>query len=550
MADDRAADGSGELAFAVERLIGHDLDGRYRIEALLGRGGMGAVLRARHTFTDQAVAIKVLRPTLAREPSAARRFVREARGTFQVDSEHAVRVTDFGCGADGLLYMVLELLDGHTLAAELARETRLAPRRAIHVARPVALALAAAHRIGLIHRDLKPDNVMLVRRGGDPDFVKVLDFGLVKVIEGAGERALSMVALTQGDVVFGTPDYMAPEQALGQPLDQRTDLYALGATLFEMITGRPPFEAASAMEMLVAQVREPPPALAAAAAEVGVEVEPALDALVARLLAKPQAARPSSALEVEEALAAIAHRMSGSAGRVAHARTVDLPTMATPASFPPPDPSPNPIPNASPNPRRSPDPNPIPNASPSPSFSHAVLDLADEHEELQRPRRRRVLATIALVAGALFVLVAVSVRSKRRVPTVAVVVDAGVPALVVTAAPTAATDAGIALPRTADAGSRPPGPATPRSPDTAQLDRHLAAAEQARRAGNSLKQLAEADLALDLDPRSARARYLMGDALVTTGDTANGCRYLGLARRLPAAGARARAAGCPASAPD
>ncbi|HVV87807.1 MAG TPA: serine/threonine-protein kinase, partial [Kofleriaceae bacterium] len=325
MADDRAADSSGELTFAVERLIGHDLDGRYRIEALLGKGGMGAVLRARHTFMDQPVAVKVLRPTLARDPAAARRFAREARGTFQVDSEHAVKVSDFGCSPDGLLYMVLELLEGHTVGDEVAREGRLTPRRAVHIARQVALALGASHRVGLIHRDLKPDNIMLVRRGVDPDFVKVLDFGLVKVIEGAGQRALSMAALTQGDLVFGTPDYMAPEQALGRPLDQRADLYALGATLFEMVAGRPPFEAGNAMEILVAHVRQAPPRLATLVAGL----EPALDELVARLLAKDPAARPASADEVARELAALEARLAAVGGPArANAQTVDLPSLA------------------------------------------------------------------------------------------------------------------------------------------------------------------------------------------------------------------------------
>ena len=550
---DRAADSSGELAFAVEQLIGHDLDGRYRVEALLGKGGMGAVLRARHTFMDQPVAIKVLRPTLARDPAAARRFAREARGTFQVDSEHAVKVSDFGCTADGLLYMVLELIEGHTVGDELAREGRLAPRRAVHIARQVALALAAAHRVGLIHRDLKPDNLMLVRRGGDPDFVKVLDFGLVKVIEGAGQRALSMAALTQGDIVFGTPDYMAPEQALGQALDQRADLYALGATLFEMITGRPLFEAANAMEILVAHVRQAPARLAEAAP--GVAIEPDLEALVARLLAKAPGDRPGSALEVADALAAIEGRLTGPAAR-AHAQTVDLPSLATavsvlaPAGASPVSPPELPAPGDA-SPPMAPAPAPVAfRAAPLEAGASAgrptlsLRDLDDELAEARRPARARVFLIIALVMGALLALVVMKKRGARRGAGVAraVVVDAGAP--VRAAVP---VDAGAAP---EDAAARPPVDASrapaPRAPDLAELERHLAAAEAARRAGNSLKQLAEADLALDRDPRNARARYLMGDALVTTGDVANGCRYLRSARRIPAAAARLAAAGCPA----
>src|SRR5688572_18823210 len=186
-----SADSSGQLAWQVDKLIGTDLDGRYHLEDLLGKGGMGAVLRARHLFMDQAVAIKVLRPSLARDPNAARRFLREARGTLKVESEHAVKVLDFAITEDGLLYMVLELLDGRTVGAEVYNDGPLPLRRALRIARQVCDALAAAHRVGLVHRDLKPENIMLVRRGGDPDHVKVLDFGLAKVMEHAGNRALS-----------------------------------------------------------------------------------------------------------------------------------------------------------------------------------------------------------------------------------------------------------------------------------------------------------------------------------------------------------------------
>ncbi|MEZ4402152.1 MAG: serine/threonine-protein kinase [Kofleriaceae bacterium] len=287
-----SAGGSAEIAQAAEALVGQELDGRYRIDALLGAGGMGAVFRGWHRFMDTPVAIKVLRPHLARDPHAAQRFVREARGTLKVASEHAVKVLDFAVTDGGLLYMVLELLEGRTIAAELTADGPMAPRRAVRVARQVCDALAAAHRVGLIHRDLKPDNLMLVRRHADPDFVKVLDFGLAKVMEGTGEQALSMAALTQGGIVFGTPDYMAPEQALGQPLDGRCDLYALGATLFEMLTGAPPFPRESPLEVLAAHVRDAPPRLAAV--RPGVELAP-LERVVAACLAKQPADRPADA---------------------------------------------------------------------------------------------------------------------------------------------------------------------------------------------------------------------------------------------------------------
>src|SRR5688572_29548981 len=226
---------------------------------------MGAVFRGTQVPIERRVAIKIIHPELAGDPAVARRFAREARGTFRVESEHAIRVLDFAASADplpGLLYMVMELLDGRTVAQELDVDGALAPRRALHVARQTALALAAAHRVDLVHRDIKPDNIMLIRHGDDPDFAKVLDFGLAKLIEDApGDAALSAVALTKHGMVFGTPDYMSPEQATGKALDARSDVYALGATLFEMLTARPPFLGATAMAVLVQHVKAPPPSL-------------------------------------------------------------------------------------------------------------------------------------------------------------------------------------------------------------------------------------------------------------------------------------------------
>ncbi len=316
-----AAASSTEIARAAEALVGTELDGRYRIDALLGSGGMGAVFRGHHRFMDQAVAVKVLRPHLARDPSAVKRFVREARGTLKIASDHAVKVLDFAVTDAGLLYMVLELLDGRTVGAELASDGAIAPRRAVRIARQVCAALAAAHRVGLIHRDLKPDNLMLVRRGADPDHVKVLDFGLAKVMEGAGEQALSMAALTQGGIVFGTPDYMAPEQALGQALDGRCDLYALGATLYEMVTGEAPFPRDSPLEVLAAHVRDPVPSARARVATVPVS----LDGLIARCLAKEPDARPATADALAAELAAIEAELAG------HPRPLHTATQSVPA---------------------------------------------------------------------------------------------------------------------------------------------------------------------------------------------------------------------------
>ncbi|MBL8621043.1 MAG: serine/threonine protein kinase [Myxococcales bacterium] len=483
---------STEIARAAEALVGTELDGRYRIDALLGSGGMGAVFRGYHRFMDQAVAVKVLRPHLARDPSAVKRFVREARGTLKIASDHAVKVLDFAVTDAGLLYMVLELLDGRTVGAELTSDGVIAPRRAVRIARQVCAALAAAHKVGLIHRDLKPDNLMLIRRGADPDHVKVLDFGLAKVMEGTGEQALSMAALTQGGIVFGTPDYMAPEQALGQPLDGRCDLYALGATLYEMVTGEAPFPRDNPLEVLAAHVRDPVPSARARVAAV----PPSLDGLIARCLAKDPAARPPTADALAAELAAIEAELAG-APRPQHAATQSVPALP---------------------------------------IARADDDPLDDAGDDVPPRSRALAWALAAAVVVTAVVVGVAMSRGRRPPAVAAALDAAAAAPAVDAA--APVDAGVDAPTPAaiDAGA-------PRPPSDDRAAAHVEAALAAHRAGNRLRQLAEADAALRLAPRNKTARYLVGDALLGAGDRA-GCKYLRQAG-IPAARARADAAGCP-----
>ncbi len=532
MSNDQTADSSGELTWQVERLIGTDIDGRYRVEDLLGKGGMGAVVRARHLFMDQAVAIKVLRPTLARDPSAARRFLREARGTLKVESEHAVKVLDFAITEDGLLYMVLELLEGRTVGAEVYEDGPMPLRRALRIARQVCDALAAAHRVALIHRDLKPDNIMLVRRGGDPDHVKVLDFGLAKVMEHAGNRALSMAALTAGDIVFGTPDYMAPEQALGQSLDGRVDIYALGCTLFEMLTGRPPF-VGQPMAVLADHVRTPPPTLRSLAPSLDIPAE--VEALVARCLAKDPAHRLASAELLAAEIAAVEAKLGVAGRRAANVETLDLTADQIAAAVAGPGTASVASPSLSPPPMR-----------PHPK-SGSVTGPWSPDDELAPPRGNRapmVILAVALAAAAALVVIALSRSRPRGTATI----DASMSASISPdAAMTEIADAGPSL---IDAGASlidaaPSGHTNPRVDPTAErLASHLAAADAARRSGNRLKQQAHADQALEIEPSNQRARWLMGDALLAD-DRANGCKYLRSASRIPAAKSRADAAGCP-----
>ncbi len=263
--------------------IGRILGGRYAVESVLGRGGMGVVYEARHVSLQRKVAVKVLRPDLSRDPEALRRFEREALAAAAIGNAHIVDVIDFGYGAEGEAYLVMERLEGEALSALLRREAPLPEGRALNILRQVAEALGAAHGKGIVHRDLKSDNVFLVRRDGQ-DFVKVVDFGISKVHEDADGRA----PITRDGVILGTPRYMAPEQCTdGAEADHRVDLYALGCILFEMLTGTVPFVGRTAVEVLYKQVHADPPRLRA----LRPGAMPELEAAVERLLAKSPADR-------------------------------------------------------------------------------------------------------------------------------------------------------------------------------------------------------------------------------------------------------------------
>ena len=286
-------------------LAGRVLSGRYRLIEIIGRGGMGAVYRAHHILMDKPVAVKVLRQELASDTEAVARFHREARSASRLDHEHIIRVSDFGQTDDGLLFLIMELLDGENLA-EVVRRGPLPWRRAAAIARDVALGLSHAHEQGVIHRDLKPENIVLVRRGKSRQLVKVLDFGLAKLIshttvDGSdAEPDVAVQSLTRTGVVFGTPEYMSPEQAEGRPLDPRTDLYALGVVLYQMLSGALPFTAATFLALIAKTVNEPPPPLRSHSASLHVPAE--LESLVLRCLAKTPDERPASAEDIAECL--------------------------------------------------------------------------------------------------------------------------------------------------------------------------------------------------------------------------------------------------------
>jgi len=232
-------------------LIGTVIDERYRVEALLGEGGMGLVYRVQHVQLHKPLAIKVLRRENIREEEVLARFQREAQSASNIGNEHIVDIHDFGTLPDGSTYFVMECLEGLDLIDALDSAHRLPETRAVHIARQICVALGAAHGAGIVHRDLKPENVFLTRRGDDEDFVKVLDFGIAKV-------ANRPHRLTRDGEVLGTPHYMSPEQCAGDDIDHRTDIYALGVLLYEMVTGHVPHDADSMMAILTKQMYEDP----------------------------------------------------------------------------------------------------------------------------------------------------------------------------------------------------------------------------------------------------------------------------------------------------
>ncbi len=288
-------------------MLGTTVGGRYRLDSILGEGGMGTVYAAEHLLMRKRVALKVLHPEMSRVPDMVARFEREAMAAGHIDHPNIAAATDFGKLEDGSFFLVLELITGENLREVIAKGP-LETARALHIARQIANALARAHGLGVVHRDLKPDNVMLVVRGDDHDFVKVLDFGIAKVplLEpGAAPASASPLSgsskvLTQVGMIYGTPDYMAPEQALGQAVDGRADLYALGVLLFEMLTGKRPFEHDNMATLLGLHVAGAVPPMSEVAPTVSVPAP--IEAVVRRLLSKDPAQRFATAGELEAAL--------------------------------------------------------------------------------------------------------------------------------------------------------------------------------------------------------------------------------------------------------
>ncbi len=275
----------------ADPLIGTLLDGRYRIEKVLGRGGMGTVYAARLTSLEKRVAVKVLRPVQDDDGVALQRFEREARSASRLGNPHIVDIQDFGQAERGLAFLVMELLEGEDLGGLLGRERVLSVAGALHIVTQCCIALGAAHAAGIVHRDLKPENIFLVTRGDDKQFVKIVDFGLAKIndLDMDGDPARK---LTKTGMIFGTPQYMSPEQCMGKPTDHRADIYSLGLILYELLTGRVPFDGDTFMGVLNQHMCDPAPPMRTV--NPSIQVPPLLEAVVYRCLDKKVANRPQS----------------------------------------------------------------------------------------------------------------------------------------------------------------------------------------------------------------------------------------------------------------
>lgn len=272
--------------------------GRFKLLSKLGDGGMGEVYRAEQLPMGRHVALKILRHALSDDARQVERFKREAQAASSLTHPNTIIVHDFGQDTDGTLFLAMEYLAGEPLSGLMAREGPLAGERAARILAQVSGSLEEAHRRGMVHRDLKPENIFLIERAGTPDYVKVLDFGIAKVTESGGQK---LSTITQAGAIFGTPQYMAPEQIRGEGIDARADIYALGVVLYEMISGHLPFAAGSVVEMLTKHLTASPAPINRKAS-VPDPVVARLEAVALRALSKNPESRQQSAREFLEDL--------------------------------------------------------------------------------------------------------------------------------------------------------------------------------------------------------------------------------------------------------
>lgn len=418
-------------------MIGRVIAGRYRLMEKLGQGGMGAVYKGQHIKINRLTAIKVLTTELVSNQEFIARFQREAEMASQIDHPNAVAIYDFGEAEDGLIYIAMEFVNGKPLSAILKKEGTLTLERVVRIAKQAAEALSAAHELGIIHRDFKPDNIMICDKPGRPDWVEVVDFGIAK-------RAVSdtqQTGLTQVGFVLGTPLYMSPEQVMGEELDARSDLYSLALVVYEMLTCALPFSGNTTQSQMIKRVTEPPMPLTLARPQL--TLPPAVEAVILRALSRKPEDRYSSTTEFAEALGLASKynpgtRQQPSMTRPGEGRHTPVPpsnsgprpvaTPNTPAQpiFAPPNTGPNtPVRNTpypqQPTPVRN---TPYPQQTPvpyQPSYPPQPQPPYPYYQQQQNPNKTRntiliIVAIFLSLMGGCVVLGIIGMNAKQKAP--------------------------------------------------------------------------------------------------------------------------------------
>src|SRR5205809_724594 len=309
------------------KFLGTVLDGKYRLDSYLSKGGMGSVYKATHVMLNKTVAVKLINAEIVSSPEVVRRFQREARAATTLNHPNITGVYDLGQTADGTLYIAMEFIDGPSLKSVLTKEGPMAPARIVSLMWQVSAALAVAHRHSIVHRDLKPHNIMLTRDDHGREVAKLVDFGIAKTFDEATQ-------LTQTGFVVGTPQYMAPEQAEGKPVDGRSDIYSLGVILYEMLSGDVPFNDPSTPMILIKHIKDAP--VPPSVKNPDAHVSPELEGIAMRCLQKDPAARFQTAAEFGNALNSVPLGPGGDVLKKdpAAAAAWDFATLVTPSAGP------------------------------------------------------------------------------------------------------------------------------------------------------------------------------------------------------------------------
>lgn len=395
---------------ADELYLGRVLNNRFKVESKIGEGGFGAVYRGVQVATGRKVALKLLHPEMQKDDKLVARFRREGMVLCDLRDAHTITTYDFDQTPDGTLYIAMELLEGKSLYQVFKEQAPLEWQRTFKILIEICSSLAEAHALGIVHRDLKPDNIYLEHRPGNPEFVKVLDFGIAKVVRGDSGQAAGP-QLTQTGQTLGTLEYMSPEQLMGKQLDGRSDVYALGVLAYEMVTGRVPFpDAKGPAALITAQLKQTPrpPSVARPSAEL----PPAVDQVILQALEKDPNNRHPDATAMAGRLREVLDRARAATPNIAafvaaEAKTLALPSDLSrrPLSTPPP---PREV-VAAPTPR----PVPRPQAAPSPvAVLHEPSSRMRGPEELSTTLNRSRLP-IWWIAGAVVVVVAAIVLALR-----------------------------------------------------------------------------------------------------------------------------------------